>query len=76
MLKLVGAEVFLVSIQPAEKELQASDDDHAGPLHIEGESVPVRLPAQQRCCPVGTSRMSLAMSRTVLIYVTSPFYSG
>ena len=42
MLKLVGAEVFLVSIQPAEKELQASDDDHAGPLRIEGESVPVR----------------------------------
>ena len=76
MLKLVGAEVFLVSIQPAEKELQASDDDHAGPLRIEGESVPVRLPAQQRCCPVGTSRMSLAMSRTVLIYVTFPFYSG
>ena len=49
MLKLVGAEVFLVSIQPAEKELQASDDDHAGPLHIEGESVPILLPAQQRC---------------------------
>ena len=38
MLKLLGAEVFLVSVQPAEKELQASNDDHAGPLHLEGKS--------------------------------------
>lgn len=51
MLKLIGAELFIVSIQPAEKELQASDNDHAGPLHIEGESVPIIPPAQQRCLP-------------------------
>ena len=52
MSKLVGAEVFVISIQPAEKELQASNDDHAGPLHIEGESPPVALPAQQHACPI------------------------
>lgn len=37
MLKLVGAELFVVSIQPHERELQASNDDHAGPLMLEGE---------------------------------------
>lgn len=37
MLKLVGAGLFVVSIQPHERELQASNDDHAGPLMLEGE---------------------------------------
>lgn len=37
MLQLVGAQEFVVSIQPAETELQASPDDHAGPLMLEGE---------------------------------------
>lgn len=45
MLKLIGADVFVVSIQPAEKELQASKDDHAGPLIIEGEHTPPSSPA-------------------------------
>lgn len=43
MLKLIGAETFLVTIQPAEKELQASSDGHAGPLNVEGESAPFAL---------------------------------
>ena len=37
MLKLVGADLFVVSLQPHERELQASNDDHAGPLMLEGE---------------------------------------
>ena len=37
LLQLVGAREFLISIQPAETELQSSPDDHAGPLMLEGE---------------------------------------
>ena len=57
MFKLVGAEVFVVSIQPAEKELQASSNDHADPLHIEGEASPVAFPYLQHACPVHDKRL-------------------
>ena len=37
MLQLVSAQGFVISIQPAETELQASPDEHAGPLMLEGD---------------------------------------